>query len=114
MDSSGTLKSGDYFQVRTRIDRDSYVYVVFHDSLNKITGLEQGYIAGGMEFFLPDKDNWYQLDTNTGGETIYVLASENEISDFDAKVQKLRNADVADIEQIFPEAIIQPFSFKHE
>lgn len=114
LDRNGILKSGDFFQVQSRIDRDSYIYVVFHDSLNQISGIKQGYIAGGEEFFLPDKDNWYQLDANTGKETIYVLASDKEINDFDNRVQRLSSAKVADIRQIFPEATIRSFSFKHE
>jgi hypothetical protein len=114
LDKSGTLKSGDFFRVKTSLDQNVYAYVIFRDSADKISGIKVGYVTAGEEFFLPDINNWYQLDSNTGEETIYVVATKEELQDFDTKFEKLRKVGVGNINQIFPEAAIRSFSFNHE
>jgi hypothetical protein len=114
VDKGGTLKSGDFFRSQVKIDQDAYIYIVFHDSEYKISGINRGFIAADERIFLPDESNWFQLDNNPGQETIYVLSSENEILDFEDRIEKLKNAGIAKIDKIFPGATIIPFSFKHE
>ena len=109
-----TLKSGDSFRVQAKIDQDAFVYVIFYDSLGKISFIEKGYINAGKDIFMPDINNWYQLDKNAGTETIYLLASRSEIKRFDSKVEDLKKTGVDTISPLFPEASIQSFSFKHE
>lgn len=114
LEPGGTLKSGDSFRVQAKIDQDAFIYVISYDSLGKISFIEKGYINAGKDVFMPDIDNWYQLDKNAGTETIYLLASRNEIKKFDSKVEDLKKTGVDTISQLFPEASIQSSSFKHE
>ena len=109
-----TLKSGDSFRVQAKIDQDAFVYVIFYDSSEKISFVRKGNVHAGREIFIPDTDNWYQLDENAGTETIYLLASTNEINRFDSKVEDLKKSGIDSISELFPEASIQTFSFKHE
>jgi hypothetical protein len=110
----GTLKSNDSFRIQAKIDQDAFVYVIFHDSSGNISFIEKGYINAGQEIFMPDMNNWYQLDKNAGTETIYVLASRNEIKSFDSMVEELKKTGVDTISRVFPETSIQSFSFKHQ
>jgi hypothetical protein len=114
LEPGGTLKSGDSFRVQAKIDKDAFIYVIFYDSLGKISFIEKGYINAGKDVFMPDINNWYQLDKNAGTETIYLLASRNEIKKFDSKIEDLKKTGVDTISQLFPKASIQSFSFKHE
>lgn len=110
----GTLKSNDSFRIQAEIDKDAFVYVIFYDSSGKISFIRKGYINAGKEIFMPDINNWYQLDKNAGTETIYLLASRNEIKRFESKVEELKKTGVDTISRLFPEASIQSFSFNHE
>ena len=110
----GTLKSNDSFRIQAKIDQDAFVYVIFHDSSGKISFIKKGYINAGQEILMPDMNNWYQLDENAGTETIYVLASRNEIKRFESMVEELKKTGIDTISRIFPETSIQSFSFKHE
>jgi hypothetical protein len=114
LEPGGTLKSKDSFRVQAKIDKDAFVYAIFYDSLGKISFIEKGYINTGKEIFMPDTNNWYQLDKNAGTETIYLLASRNEIKRFESKVEELKKTGIDTINQIFPKASIQSFSFKHK
>jgi hypothetical protein len=110
----GTLKSNDSFRIQAKIDQDAFVYVIFHDSSDKISFIKKGYINAGQEILMPDMNNWYQLDKNAGTETIYVLASRNEIKRFESMVEELKKTGVDTISRVFPETSIQSFSFKHQ
>ena len=114
VEPGGELKSGDYFRVQTKIDKDAYVYVVFQDSAGEIQGQELGHMAGGTELSLPDGDKWFRLDQNTGTERIWVLASEDKIEDFGERVEELKSSGTERIEKAFPESTIQSFNFNHE
>jgi len=114
VESGATLHSGDYFRFQTRIDKPAFVYVVFQDSAGKIEFMEKGLVPAGRDFFLPDGNQWFQLDKNTGTERLFMLASEKQIEDFGQKVDALRTAGIEKIDRIFPGAKIQRFSFSHE
>ena len=114
VESGATLHSGDFFRFQTRIDKPAFVYVVFQDSTGKIEFMEKGLIPAGRDFFLPDGNQWFQLDKHTGTERLFMLASEKQIEDFGQKVEALRTAGIENIGQVFPKAKIQPFSFVHQ
>jgi hypothetical protein len=112
--SGGKMTSGDYFRFQAKIDRDAFVYVVFQDSSRSIISQEVGFIAGGSDLILPNSDQWFQLDDNTGNEKLYLVASEDKIDDFSNRVKKMEADGVDSIEKVFPKATIQSFSFRHQ
>jgi len=113
VESGGVMKSGDYFRFQTEIDKDAYVYVVFQDSSGNIESMQKGFIDGGKDFFLPDGNKWFHLDENTGTEKLYLLASKNEIDDFEKRIDDLKSGGIENIENVFPKTAIRSFSFKH-
>jgi len=114
VEPGGELNSGDYFRIQTKIDKNAFVYVVTQDSLENIHALEKGIVRGGEYFFLPEANEWYQLDKNTGTEKIYLLALENKIADLCNRIENLKAGGIDTIKKVFPEATIQSFSFEHK
>jgi hypothetical protein len=114
VESGGKMNSGDYFRFQVKIDDDAFVYVVFNDSLGNIQSLEKGYIATGNDVFLPDDEQWFHLDKNTGTEKLYLVVSSNRIKDFSGRVEKLKSDGIDSIEKVFPDATINSFSFEHQ
>lgn len=113
VESGGKMTSGDYFRFQAKIDRDAFVYVVFQDSSGSIISQEVGFIAGGSDLLLPDGDQWFQLDDNTGAEKLYMVASEDKIDDFGNRVKKLETDGVDSVDSVFKDATVQSFGFEH-
>ena len=110
----GIMKSKDYFRFRTQIDKDAHVYIIFQDSTGQIQAMEKGFIFGGKAFLVPEGDKWFQLDQTTGTEKIYLIASEDEIKEFNKKINELKKDGLDNINTIFPKSTIQTFSFQHQ
>jgi len=113
VEPGGEIMSGDYFRFKAMIDNDAYVYVVFQDSAGNIQAMESSFIAGGTELSLPDGDQWFHLDDNTGTEKLYLVASKDKIDQFNGKVEKLKQDGIDTIEKVFPDATVKTFSFDH-
>jgi hypothetical protein len=113
VEPGGEIASGDYFRFLVTIDNDAFVYVVLQDSSGAIQAMESGFVAGGTELSLPDGNNWFHLDDNTGVEKLYLLASKKQINGFGDKVEKLKQGGIDAIEKVFPGATVKIFSFDH-
>ncbi len=78
-----TLYSGDKLELRIKVDRSAYVYVVqfFPDgSSATIFGGEPFRAPANQEVRVPDKTTqWLMLDQAIGQETLYIVASESAI-----------------------------------
>ena len=65
------LESGGGFRIKLSSLKDGNLQVKFVESQGGIIDLvESRDIKIGEEIILPDKNNWYSLDKNTGPETI--------------------------------------------
>ncbi|MFH1982950.1 MAG: DUF4384 domain-containing protein [Pseudomonadota bacterium] len=113
VEPGGKMQSGDYFRLQTQIDKDAFVYLVFQDSAGKIDAMEKGRIAGGQMLSIPDGDNWFQLDTHTGTEKLFLVASKDKIADFAQRVDELKKMGIGNIEKVFPKTTVKSFSFEH-
>jgi hypothetical protein len=109
-----SLKSGDSFRVNIRIEKDAYIYVLLHDSSGETVKLFGDEVKAGQVLSLPDENSGFRLDDNRGTETVFVLASEKPIDDFDKKLEQLKKAGIAELKTIFPDVSIESFEFKHE
>jgi hypothetical protein len=93
------LFSNDYCRVNFKLDKDAYVYVVHHDSAGALHQLypDPALAApqkakGKTSYTIPEgKDKWFQLDDHTGKETIFLLASNKPIKDFNATIYDIRD-----------------------
>lgn len=93
------LRSRDHFQVHLEINRPSHIYVLLFDSQGQASQLfpdpkieQAGFVEGGRKVAIPDKDLWYWLDENRGTETVYVLASQEPMTDIRGLLSKMAKA----------------------
>jgi hypothetical protein len=85
--NGSVLQSGDLYKVIFTPKQDAYIYVFQLDSANKLEVLfpvkeVDGFmlnhvnpVKAGKTYFLPKEDISYPLDTQTGSEQIYFIAS---------------------------------------
>jgi len=95
----GELKSFDKFQVHFQPSADSYIYLLFYDSQGKASLLFPSKIMGSnnlvtkdTEVRAPGRDLFYELDTITGIETVYLIASVQPMPDIDWLLEKMEQA----------------------
>jgi hypothetical protein len=113
VEPGGQLLSGDYFRFQIAIDNDAFVYVIFQDSSGALQAMEAGFVAGGSELTIPDGDNWFHLDDNTGTEKLFLVVSKGQIAGFTGKVEKLKKDGIDLIGKVFPDATVKIFTFDH-
>lgn len=92
------LRSGDRFVVFVRADRSLYVHVVqfFPDGTSTLLSSADGqpvFVNAGVETRLPPLPSEIELDSATGEENIYVIASPSPLDHIDAALSQL----VADV-----------------
>ena len=114
VEQGGPISSGDYFRFQVKIDGDAHVYVIFQDSSGNIQTMESGFVAGGTELSLPDGDQWFHLDDNTGIEKLFLVVSEDRIAGFTGKIEELKRDGIDTIEIVFPDTTIKKFIFQHQ
>ncbi len=112
----GILKSGDYFNISFKPDKDAYIRVLLYDTSKEITELfsDKAYSDKNILISTTKQGEKLQLDDVPGTETVYILASKNPIENFDKKLGELRKIGMDKIQQVFPNTSIQTFRFRHE
>lgn len=93
------LKSYDKFQVHFKPNVDCYIYLLFYDSQGKASLLFPGEVMGKNNFvkkdtevLAPGQNLFYELDTATGIETVYLIASTKPMADVDWLLEKMEQA----------------------
>jgi len=96
---NGELKSFDKFQVLLQPSTDCYLYLLFYDSQGKATLLFPSEVMGMNNFVkkdtevrAPGRDLFYELDTATGRETVYLIAAAQPMADVDWLLEKMEQA----------------------
>lgn len=109
-----TILSGEYFRIHFSVDRDAYVYALIADSSGGVTRLFSGKMKDGEEAAFPDNSHPpIQLDDQPGTETVYVLAFDGPVDDFEQKIRKLTETGGDAIKKAFPDAVVQSFRLNH-
>jgi S1-C subfamily serine protease len=80
------LQSKNKFKVQFETNKDAYVYILMHDSLNKVnllfpdpkTKLDNN-VKAITRHTVPKSDRWFRLDDNVGIGNIFVLVSERPL-----------------------------------
>jgi len=95
----GELKSFDKFQIHFQPSADCYIYLLFYDSQGKASLLFPSEVMGtnnfvkkGTEIRAPGPNLFYELDTVTGIETVYLIASAQPMADVDWLLEKMEKA----------------------
>lgn len=86
VDDDTVLRTGDGVQIRLRVSRDSYVYVIVYGSsqsavvLHPFSGRrEDALMRAGEERVIPGPDRFLPLDRRAGRESIYAFASSSPV-----------------------------------
>ena len=96
------LKSGDQIKFFLGLKGNSYVYLIYRSSQKDLIVLfpqrfkELGHhnqIAGNQ--YIPEGDQWFELDTHTGLEKFYLLASVERLTELENLVNAYESADKA-------------------
>ena len=115
LDINSSLKSGDFFQVRTKINQNAFYYLILQDSSRFITKLDSGEVVSGVTKVIGEADNkWYELDDNPGTESLILIVSKKEILNFEDKLKELKSIEIDEIKNIFHTATVKSFYIKHE
>lgn len=103
LQESGTLHSHDEFQIRFTPHQDAYVYVINVDAHSNVysmlpnpDGMSENHLKSNQNYILPADGKYYQLDENTGTETIYLIAARQPMPDIDFLL-KQSGSQVADL-----------------
>lgn len=96
------LHSGDKLKMMIQLQRKCYVYVIHKDTQGNLTMLFPYSIKQfdidyqtDRKYFAP-KDGWFQLDTSTGTETFYLMASDQRRLDIEYTYQQYASCKAAD------------------
>ena len=118
--NGGVLHSEDLFKIRFKPQEEVYVYLLSMDSLGNLKVLSPAQHTGTLLKFksdetyeFPEKNKWFELDQNTGQETIYLITTQTPIETIDKKIDELQKSGINNINEIFPNARIQSFRFEH-
>ncbi|MGE0085855.1 MAG: hypothetical protein AB7S75_15710 [Desulfococcaceae bacterium] len=109
----GIVRSGEYFKLHVESEQPVSLIVLLHDSSGEITLLAEGKADAENPLPVSDGETGFQLDDQTGKETIYVIASEKAIPDLPQKIEQLRTQGIDRIQEVFREARVQTFTFEH-
>ena len=80
------LKSGDQIKFLVGIEKKCFVYLFFIDEKEEISLLFPNTFSQfdcpffPKIYYIPEGEMWFELDQNTGKETIYLLASSKRLS----------------------------------
>jgi len=113
-----TLKTGDQFKMFVELQKNCFVYVIYHGTQGEVHLLFpynlQQFGADHQtlrQYYIPQGDGWFELDELVGRETFYLLASvqrlhalETLTKDYEstepAKKQELREQILTEIRRL--------------
>jgi len=94
------LKSGARIKFFVKLEKSSFVYLVYHSSQGDVTVLfpyRFGQLSGGyqapVQDYIPQGNEWFELDKHVGLETFYLLASAQRLHDLEQSINKYETAD---------------------
>ena len=84
------LKTGDQFKMFVELRKKCFVYVVYHNAQDEVSmlfpySLQQfnGEYDVARKYFIPQGEAWFELDSHSGRETFYLLASTERLSELE-------------------------------
>jgi len=94
------LRSGDQIKFFLRVEKNCFVYLIYQSSQGELSVLfpyrfkllADNYQISGHHY-IPNGDQWFELDQFTGTEKFYLLASAVRLNDLEALVNTYEGAD---------------------
>jgi len=119
-----SLYSNDYCRIDFELDQDGYAYVLHYDSRGELHQLYPDSaiaipkkIKGNTPYTIPSgENNWFQLDSHKGTETVFVLASREPIRDFNETIDTFQGKSAEEVLEVFKSKAneVKILSFKHQ
>ena len=106
------------------LDKNAYAYILYYDSKGT---LEQLYpdpkvlkplkVMGKTTYVIPPgEDSWFQLDEQTGTETVFMVASEEPLSNLKAVLLSLQGSSREEVLKTLKSQapVVKVLNFKHQ
>ena len=119
-----TLYSNDYCRISFELKKNAYAYILY---LNSTGTLEQLYpgpramrpqkVLGNTRYVIPPgDDSWFQLDEQTGTETVFLVASEEPISNLKEVYASLQGAGREEVLKTLQSKapVVKVLNFQHQ
>jgi hypothetical protein len=119
-----TLYSNDFCRISFELDKNAYAYIFYYDSTGT---LEQLYpdpkvleplkvMAKTTYVIPPGDDSWFQLDDQTGTETVFMVASEEPLDNLKEVLVSLQGSSREEVlETLKSQApVVKVLNFKHQ
>jgi len=95
----GEVRSGDQIQIAFEAKQDCYAYVINQDASGQVFVLfphEEAIsnaLTAGLEYVLPDRGKFYELDDVVGEETFYLAVSRTPMSDLEWMIRRTKRGE---------------------
>lgn len=93
--NSPTVRSGDSLKIFVWPLKGVFIYIYLKDSKKELSPLfpqPTEIYKIGKPYYIPDEDGWFELDSNKGIETFYLIASRNPLTDLERLTRKYLSA----------------------
>ena len=94
------LKSGDQIKFFVKPESPCYLYLIYQSSQRELSVLYPSRFkqldrqdAGSGKQYIPDGNQWFELDEHTGQEKFYLLASIQRLVDLETLINQYESAD---------------------
>ena len=99
LESDSVLYSGDKFKMMLQAAQQCHVYIIFKGSEGEILtlippnldSLDQP-IEPNKRVYIPNANDWFILDQNSGTETLYLLVSSEPLADLESQLKRYDSA----------------------
>ncbi len=97
--NGSTIHTGDKMQIRVKVSKDSYMYILNQDAGNNIYVLfpidkASNFLPGNKEVIIPDENKYVEADSQVGVEKLYIIASIKPMEFINDMVLKYQSSPV--------------------
>jgi hypothetical protein len=96
------LKTGDQIKFFLKVNKNCFVYLIYRSSQGELSilfpqrfKLQRAEYTVAGNHYIPNGDQWFELDEHTGEERFYLLASKKRLMDLEALINDYESADGA-------------------
>lgn len=115
LEPGATLQTGDHFSIEIEVNQDAYCYLLLDDQgTNQIHKLFEGEIRANHPKVVTQGAEGVRLGPYRGAKTVYLLASDGKIENFDHKMREVQRRGAESIQTLLPNAAVQTFRFGHQ
>ena len=108
------LRSGDRIKFFLKLEKTCSVYLIYKSSQGEISllfpfsaNLASGQFRTLEPHYVPSKNRWFKLDTTTGTETFYLLASADRLNKLETLLSTYQGADTLKKDKIGTEILTE-------